>query len=216
MLDDLLPLAGAPLPPLPSGDEDPDELAKDSVIRVLRGQFISRLEFVYCGQFVNVDWFDRVRRNIKDDIIGVRYDPIVADYGLAVYVPEDTATSAPNHIVVPHNRLITWKHRSVLVHECVHASQDLRGTPLTPALSEGPAHVAQNLYHRFATGARVTDTDPLADKVHYEADRFALRILSGDHVFTASDTAALDRAIAAVPMYQRPRVGYDGVPGAIE
>jgi hypothetical protein len=214
-LDDLLPLAGAPLPPLPSGDEDPDQLAKDAVIRVLAGQFISRIEFIYCGQFVNSDWFAKVRKNIEKDIIGVRYDPIVADFGLAVYVPEDNATSAPNHIVVPHNKIITWKQRSVLVHECVHASQDLRGTPLTPAMSEGPAHIAQNLYHRLATGNRVTDTDPLADKVHREADRFALRILSRETTFAASETADLDRAIAAVPMYQRTRVAYDGVPDAV-
>lgn len=215
-LDDLLPLPGAPLPPLPTSDnEDMDELAKQAVLRVLTGQFMTRIDFVYCGQEVNWGWFWTVKRNVENDIIGVRYDPIVADFGLAVYVPEDTAASAPNHIVMPHTKLITWKQRSVLVHESVHASQDLRGIPLTPALSEGAAHVAQNLYHRLATGNRVTDTNALADAVHREADRFALRILSGESSFTAAETTDLDRAIAAVPMYQRTSVGYDGVPDAI-
>jgi peptidoglycan hydrolase-like protein with peptidoglycan-binding domain len=213
--DDLLPLAGAPLPPL-ADLEDPDEAAKDAVIRVLAGAFVSRLNFVYCGQHVNDGWFARVRRNIDAGKIGVRYDPIVADYGLAVYVPENNAAAAKNHIVMPNYKIITWKQRSVLVHECVHASQDLRGIPLTPALSEGAAHVAQNLYHRYATGNRVTDSNPLADKVHREADRFALRVMSGETSFDATETADLDAAIAAVPMYQRPRVGYDGVPDARE
>jgi hypothetical protein len=61
----------------------------------------------------------------------------------------------------------------------------------------------------------VTDTNALADAVHREADRFALRILSGESSFTAAETTDLDRAIAAVPMYQRTSVGYDGVPDAI-
>lgn len=215
-LDDLLPLPGAPLPPLPkSDDEDMDEQAKQAVLQVLTGQFMSRIDFVFRGQEVNFGWFWAVKQNVEQDKIGVRFDPVVADFGLAVYVPEDTATNAPNHIVMPHTKIITWKHRSVLVHESVHASQDLRGIPLTPAISEGAAHVAQNLYHRFATGNRVTDTNALADAVHREADKFALRIMSGESTFSAAETTDLDQAIAAVPMYQRPRVAYDGVPDAI-
>ncbi len=211
-LDDLLPLAGAPLPPLPVTD-DMDEICKQAVLDVLRGTFVSKVDFVYLGQEVNFGWFWWVKQNVDADKIKVRYDPIVADTGLAVYVPEDNAAIAPNTIVMPNAKIVTWKQRSVLIHESVHASQDLRGRPLAATVSEGAAYVAQNLYHRLATGGRVHDTSGPADAIHIEADKFAVRALAGDKTFLEAEATALHQKITNAGYVGSVR--FDGVPGAV-
>ncbi len=212
-LDDLLPFAGAPLPPLPaSADVDPDDLAIKAVINVLTGPFVAQTDFMYRGQPVNFGWFWLVKQRIESGHIKVFYEPSIGDTGLAVYYPQNDRPTHPNTIGMPNSKLITWKQRSVLIHECVHASQDLRGLPLSVQLSEGAAFIAQNLYHRLATGKGVTDTSPTANAIHVEADKFAVKILARNQSFTAAEIQSLDNAITSAGY--RGVMAYDGVPAA--
>lgn len=216
-LDDLLPNMGAPLPPLGDAIDDMEleEAGRQAVLHVLAGPYSSRVHFVYRGQEVNFGWFHLVWQYVKSGRIGIYYDPHVADTGLAVYCPDNSHATAPNCIVIPHVNIVTWKQRSVLLHECVHASQDIRGLPLTHAISEGAAYIAQNLYHRLATGSRVRDSSPTADAVHAQADVFVGKIIdagqTGTPEFSAADIAEFDRVIGLAG-YRGEAVGYDGVP----
>ncbi|MEO7254013.1 MAG: peptidoglycan-binding domain-containing protein [Casimicrobium sp.] len=210
-LDDLLPYAGAPLPPLPAS-HDPyiEDLAMDAVINVLSGPFVSQIDFVYRGQAVNVGWFAMVKSRINAGHIKILYEPSIADTGLAVYYPQNNRPTHPNTIGMPNAKLVTWKQRSVLLHECVHASQDLRGLHLSVQIAEGAAFIAQNLYHRMATGKGVTDTSPTANAIHVEADKFAVKILAKNQSFSAAEILLLDNAI--VNAGYSGVVAYDGVP----
>lgn len=211
-LDDLLPYAGAPLPPLPaSADVDPDELARKAVLDVLSGPFVSKIDFSYRGQVINIGWLWLVKQHIDADRIKVCYDPTIADTGLAVYYPQNDRPTHPNTIGMPNAKLVTWKQRSVLVHESVHAIQDLRGLHLSAHVSEGAAFIAQNLYHRLATGSRVQDSSIAANAIHIEADKFAVKILAKATTFSDAEIQLLDNAITGAGYSGVMR--YDGIPG---
>ena len=153
-LDDLLPMAGAPLPPLKSlDDEQIEDIGRDAVLSVLRGTYVTQIHFTYRGQQINWGWFWKVKQLIDQRKIDIHYDPIVGDVGLALYNPDNHAGDSANKIVIPHIRMTTWKHRSVLLHECVHAIQDIQGNSMNRIVSEAAAYIAQNIYHRLATGA---------------------------------------------------------------
>ncbi len=216
-LDDLLPNMGAPLPPLSDAldDIEIEEAGRRLVLNVLDGPYTSRVRFVYRGQEVNFGSFQLVRQHVASGRIGIHYDPHVASTGLAVYCPDNSHATAPNCIVLPHVNIVTWKQWSVLLHECVHASQDIRGLPLHHSLSEGAAYIAQNLYHRMATGRRVPDSSPTANAVHAQADVFVMQILasgmSGAPEFSAEAIAEFDRVIGLAG-YRGEPVPYDGIP----
>jgi len=163
---------------------------------------------------VNFGWFHLVMRSLENDDIKAIYDPSIRELGTGLYVPENTAGLGANAFVMTKVHFPAWKHCSIVVHEAVHASQDLRGFPLSRVLAEGAAHVAQNVYHRLACGKRVTDTNSLANNIHIEADKLAQQVVDNtkDH-FDISDSVDLERAILAVPWYQIPNYEFDGVPG---
>ena len=214
-LDDLLPRAGAPLEPLPTTGDTANEILRRAILAVLRGPHMLGVDFVFLGQEVNFGWFHWVERCVERDSIFTICDPRIREFGTGLYVPENAASLGANAFVMPRIHFINWKQRSVVVHEAVHASQDLRGVALQRTIAEGAAFIAQNVYHRLATGARVSDTDPLADAIHVEADKLAKQVVDGtNNIFGILDAIDLGRAILAVPRYQIATYEFDGVPGS--
>jgi hypothetical protein len=143
--------------------------------------------------------------------IGVYYDPIVGDVGHALYNPDNQAGESANKIVIPHIRMTTWKHRSVLLHECVHAIQDIQGNSMNRIVSEAAAYIAQNIYHRLAMGRHVNDTHALARAIHEKANPLAERAIAEWHPnFSATEMDDLENAIRAAG-YAAVEVHYDGV-----
>lgn len=210
-LDELLPMAGAPLPPLIDLDDDIEEVGRSAVLGVLKGPHITGVHFVYRGQEINWGWFWKVKQCIEADEIGVLYDPIVGDTGLAVYNPKNNSGTSANKIIIPRINLTTWKSRSVLLHECVHAIQDVKGLTLDRVSSEAAAYLAQNIYHRLATGRHVHDSSLAARTIHEKADPLAQKVIATfNPTFSEAEMLELENAIRAAG-YRAEEVRFDGV-----
>jgi hypothetical protein len=211
-LDDLLPMAGAPLPDLKDlGEKDVEDIGRDTVLSILRGNYVKQIYFKYKGQEVTWGWFWMVKQLIDQGKIGVHHDPIVGDVGLAVYNPDNNAGSSANKIVIPKIRLTTWKHRSVLLHECVHAIQDIQGNSMNRLASEAAAYIAQNIYHRLATGQHVNDTHVLARAIHEKANPLAAQAIATRYpTFSVAEMDDLEQAIRNAG-YGPVTVLFDGV-----
>lgn len=195
-MDDLLPHAGAPLPPLVNlEDADMDELATQAVLSVLKGPNVTRIHFKYRSQTINWGWYWKVKQLVEEEKIRVLYDPLVGDYGLGVYNP-DESTMGGNSIVLPNVSVTTWKSRSVILHECTHAVQDVQAQALDRLESEGAAYIAQNIYHRLTTNSKLRDSSPLAQAIHDAADPLAqLAIRDWYPEFATSQLDQLETAI---------------------
>jgi len=195
-LDDLLPHAGVPLPPLVDLEEvDIEELATQNVLSVLRGAFVTQIHFKYRSQTINWGWYWRVKQHIEAGKIQIRYDSVVSNFGLGVYNP-DERTMGGNSIILPSVDVTTWKLRSVILHECTHAVQDVQGTSLDRIESEGAAYVAQNIYHRLATRNKIRDGSHVAQAIHDAADPLAQRAIAEWYpTFSSQELDNLETAI---------------------
>jgi len=205
-MDDLLPHAGAPLPPLVNLDDaDMDELATQATLSVLKGPSVTRIQFKYRSQTINWGWYWKVKQLVEEEKIHELYDPFVSNFGLGVYNPDET-TMGGNSIVLPSVSVTTWKSRSIILHECTHPIQDVQGRTLDRLESEGAAYIAQNIYRRLATNSKLRDSSSAAQAIHDAADPLAQRAISDWYpVFDASQVDRLEEAIR--------RAGY--VPGSV-
>lgn len=210
-LDDLLPHAGVPLPPLVDLEEvDVEEIATNNVLSVLKGSHVTQIQFKYRSQTINWGWYWKVKQNIEEGKIQVRYDSVVSNFGLGVYNP-DERTMGGNSIILPSVDVTTWKLRSVILHECTHAVQDVQGTALDRIESEGAAYVAQNIYHRLAARSKVRDGSHLAQAIHDAADPLAQRAIRDWYpAFTSVELDNLENAIRNAG-YVSEMVQFNGV-----
>jgi len=135
----------------------------------------------------------------------------VGNTGLAVYNPQNDAGSSANKIIIPRINLTTWKSRSVLLHECVHAIQDVKGLTLDRVRPEAAAYLAQNIYHRLATGRHVHDSSPTARAIHEKADPLAQKVIASPNpTFSEAEMLAFETAIRAAG-YRTEDVNFDGL-----
>ncbi len=182
-----------------------------AVLGVLLGPHVTHVHFVYRGQEINWGWFWKVKQCIDEEKIGVLYDPIVGDSGLAVYNPKNDSGSSANKIIIRRINLTTWKRRSVLLHECVHAIQDIKGHTLDRVRSEAAAYLPQNIYHRLATGRHVHDSSLAARTIHEKADPLAQQAIAASNpTFSEAQMLGLETAIREAG-YRRENVNFDGV-----
>jgi predicted NAD/FAD-binding protein len=102
----------------------------------------------------------------------------------------------------------TEDERMAMLHESVHAMQDIRGAIAygrwgaavqTKSECEAAAYVAGSLYRYYATGFFPRSNV----EVFLQANRIAESVTRGRTTVTAADSAELRRLIAAEPIYRR-------------
>jgi hypothetical protein len=102
----------------------------------------------------------------------------------------------------------TEPERMALLHESVHAMQDIRGAIAygswgaaiqTKSECEAAAYVAGSLYHYYATGFFPESNV----EIFLQANRIAESVTRGRTTVTAADAAELRLLIAAEPIYRR-------------
>lgn len=133
-------------------------------------------------------------------------------------------TNSKNRISFPAGfRTQSWRDKQVVVHECVHAMQDVLGGASwlnfrgAPALTlgvdnEAAAYVAGELYFIYAAAGERRTTHP----IYVAASAIARKIADRPGAFVAiDDVFALRTAIKSRPLYANlagdPRSGADGL-----
>jgi len=216
-LDLLLPFPAKLLPPLPdpagpgggngslSPAEQADLILTKDVLNAIAGPYTTYINFTLGGAFIHGSFLHKVGAAIHDERILVIYDPGISN--LAEYRHWTDSL----HVRFP--RANTWRKRSIVIHEAVHAQMDMKSTPRPMHVSEGAAFVAQCIYYRKATGERLTaKPGTVADQVLEQADKLGQIYMPGK----LPDKAEVDelyRLIKKLPGdYERlTMIQYDGL-----
>lgn len=210
-LDALLPTAGAPLPPLPPGAaSENNAILLQQVTGVLRDPHAGKVAFWFKEFYITGGGLREVADLVDCGRIGVLYDPAMGAGVRGMYQPDNQGTNGRNRFVMPKLAATGWKDRSYLVHEGIHALQDVRKLPGTTAVSEAAAYIGQAMYYRLAAGAGLAVTGP-GRPIFQAADPIAVKLLAGQAVPQAEVNtlyAAIQVVYAGVP-----NPDYDGIPG---
>ena len=132
-------------------------------------------------------------------------------------MPHGAAAAYDSRGDVFHFPHILWgyteEERMAMLHESVHAMQDIRGAIAygswgaavqTKSECEAAAYVAGSLYYYYATGFFPQSNV----EVFLRANRIAESVTRGRTTVTAADAAQLRLLIAAEPIYRRDGMTY--------
>jgi hypothetical protein len=212
-LHQLLPTAGAPLPPLPAGAAAADNaILLQQLTTVLRDSHAGQVAFWFREFHVTGGGLREVADHLDCGKIGALYDPGMGTGVRGVYQADNQGTNGSNRFVMPKLAATGWKDRSYIVHEGIHALQDVRKIPATTAVSEAAAYIGQAMYYRLAAGKTLADavTGP-GKPIFQAADPIAVKLIARGTV-AQSEVDALYAAIQV--LYAGvPNPDYDGIPG---
>lgn len=130
-----------------NASDDDHEVARKQVLNTLLGATAQKVHFTLDWETVYAGDMAAVAGYILQGKIRVRYD--ASHPGRARYRPAD---SNPADGIYDGDCLFlgdlanTSAHRALIVHEAVHAMQDIRSKSYTVVRAEAMAHVAQCLY----------------------------------------------------------------------
>lgn len=214
-LDAQLPLAGAPLPPLPPGAAaENNAILLNQIRAVLRDQHAGKVAFWFNGFHVSGGGLREVADLLDCGKITCLYATDMGNGVRGAYQSDNQGNNATkqgrNRFVMPKLAATGWKDRSYIVHEGIHALQDLRKLPGTTRVSEAAAYIGQAMYYMLATGTPLAVTGP-GKAIFDAANPIAYACLEGEVVYQPDVTAlysAIDIIYAGVP-----NPDYDGIPG---
>lgn len=187
------------------------ELAKQTILKILRNPAIARIKFKIDSFAVSPRSYAQVAGLIKDGRIRVEYNWGV---GTSAYYYE-----IKNKIEVGFTAATSLTKRAQVVHECTHAAFDVHlYSKSTVATSEAAAFVAECLFARINSPKpddpeyRLYDDKEEKDRIYRAAWKIAGKILSGKPP-SADDYASLKAAVLKHPDYSHGRKlsGWDGV-----
>jgi Putative peptidoglycan binding domain len=210
-LNALLPGPGAELPPLPKGEaDDVDTIVANQIGAVLRDSIAAKLGFWFREFHITGAGLRQIGDMVVAGKIAVIVDPSLGPNARGAYQMDNEDVSGANRFVMPKPAATGWKDRSYIVHEGIHALQDLRKMPATTKVSEAAAYVGQAMYYRLATGKALT-VSGLGKTIFEAADYVATKLLAKLNV-EAAQVQPLYNAIGVI--YSGvPNPDYDGIPG---
>ena len=217
-LDQQIVTLGKPrpnLPPLGAGPVVLDPLAAE-VVAILREPAVQSINFNYEFVWFGGSLLQDVAKAIEQGRIKVAHDPELE--GWAEYIPFNNVIQRNQFNFSFNNPRGSAFNRSIVVHEAVHAYQDLQGYSRPKYSSEGLGYAVQAWYHMGLVRHNATPPDlflhPLIADVFRaavseiedaRAARLPLIALHGVKI-----TAALERVPAYAKMDQH--IPYDGIP----
>jgi hypothetical protein len=160
----LPPLGSAPVPvpvPIPVPVPAPLEPLAAAVVAILREAAVQTVDFSYEYVWFGGSLLNQVARAIEQGRIKVAHDPEIE--GWAEYIPFNNVIQKNQLNLSFSNPQSSAFRRSIVVHEAVHAYQDLQGYSRPKYSSEGLAYAVQAWYHMALVGHNGTPMEIFRD-----------------------------------------------------
>ena len=210
----LPPLGGGPAP-LPTPVPAALEPLAAAAVAILREAAVQTVDFSYEYLWFGGSLLNQVARAIEQGRIKVAYDPKLE--GWAEYIPFNDVEQKNQLNLSFNDPYQSAFHRSVVVHEAVHAYQDIQGYSRPKYSSEGMAYAVQAWYHMALV--RHSGTPPELAWDPKVAAVFRAAVTEIEEARTAPlplivlHGVKISAALHQVPAYRRmdENIPYDGV-----
>jgi hypothetical protein len=199
----------------------------DQVVQVLRGGEAGKINFTIGAVKITGGDFGKVADEIELGCVKVHHDQRgeFVPAGSARYISNGKTSTVPgskaylpgDSMILGFGSLRTLDDKSLIVHEAVHAINDLFMVTMRGIDDEVAGYVAQALYYRRAgfTGVPIAD-DALIQDVYKAAFAYADGIIAGKSSFSlVGEESKLGLAIVKVPEYKGLATGAKGWYGGV-